>query len=449
MSHVRASWRTFRGFALAFFAGACSTPTPTLDLNTNEGRTLDLNTEIASFFLFHPDDLQHRKASPSLWTIYDFAVAPEFAAGNLVSFDTGADGGFRIRLTEGGLTPREKKLYSCSWSFRYVVRHGRVLIDNGDHVPSDPSDSSEGVLPDVSYGPGPIPDEQWFAVPNGNFMVTVSAIDWEEEPGAVDSREHATKNALPAYVIQFRKVDRLDTIKAARCPPRLEPGREGDSMFSPITADQTYQTGEDTEGTVEPLPKTCPVVVVPTLLLVPGFDTGAVTLPDSEAARLQFVSDDRPTASPTIALVDSEQSPRLGVLGAAASMSGQEGGSWKVSFRLDRLVNVTKIEKVDGGLVATLADVTRPKSEVPPGDLAAIKASFATYAKSNEAYRRAVKFPDYEAERVGAMSSPSAISSTLLHHVVVPAATRARLLPLSDAARIGELLAILKSSRDG
>jgi hypothetical protein len=62
-------------------------------------RTLDLGTDVAAFFLFHPDDLAHRQGDPIDWYTYDFACRPEFAAGRLIAFLTGSDGGYRFRRT--------------------------------------------------------------------------------------------------------------------------------------------------------------------------------------------------------------------------------------------------------------------------------------------------------------------------------------------------------------
>jgi hypothetical protein len=409
---------------LALGASACSGP---LAGSSPGDRTLNLDAEAASFYLFHPDDLQHRKASPSEWILYEFALAPEFAAGNLVTFNTGADGTYRLRLTRGDLTGREKASNSCSWDFRYRVRHGRVLVDSGEFVPADRSSDLEGLPPGLTALASSIPEKQWFAIPNGDYRVTVHAID----------RSHDT--ALPDYAIQFKLVKELDAVKAATCAPRLEPGPNSQPKFYPNSADPP-----DEESADEELPRSCPVIVAPALALVPGLDTEKFTVSETEIARTPSDSQHPVEFEAAIALVDPEHVPRLGGLCSVSAGMQQDGGKWNVAFRVRRLVNVTAIMKREGRSRGTITEFHRPRSEVVPKDVTAVKSAFAAYAKSNQAYRTKVMHPDYEAERLSAINSPAPLSNVLLHHVQMPPATRARLLPLSDAERITELLAILK-----
>jgi hypothetical protein len=435
MLRLRAASPSFIVSVLALGAGACSVtpadPPP-------GSHTVDLGAESASFYLFHPDDLQHRRASPPEWVLYEFALAPEFAAGNLVSFDTGADGTYRLRLTRGELTAREKRFRSCSWDFRYRVRHGRVLIDGGEFVPADSTSDLDESLPDVAAGPDAIPAEQWYAIPNGEYKVTVHAIDWTREPGAVGAGGDARKSALPGYVIQFTPVKQLDSIKAKTCPPRLEPGPAARLEFYPVSVERANE-----ESTDEPLPESCPVLVAPTLTRVPGFDTEMITVSATEIARLQPEPEHPPEFEPAIVLVDSEQVPGLGALSSVGRGVQQDGGKWRVAFHVRRLVHVTAITRRGGRLSGKITDLQRPPSEVSQEDVAALKSAFAAYAKSNREYRTRVKHADFEAERVAAIRSNPVLSSVLLHHIQMPPATRARLLPLSDAERIKELIAIL------
>ena len=146
-----------------------------------------------------------------------------------------------------------------------------------------------------------------------------------------------------------------------------------------------------------------------------------------------------------ITLVDSEHVPRLGGLcSVSRGIQLKDGGKWKVAFRVRRLVNVTAIMKHEGRVRGTITEFHRPRSEVVPKDVIAIKSAFAAYAQSNQAYRTKAMHSDYEAERLSAINSPALLSNVLLHHVQMLHATRARLLPLSDAERITELLAVLK-----
>lgn len=418
---MRTAWVTFWSTGITVFAlsaAVYSAPSP-------KGALIVVNTEVASIYMFHPDDLQHRKSSPMGWSSYGFTVEPEFGAGNLVAFVTGSDGTYQVRLTEGELTARERKYFSCAWEFRYKVRHNGVLIDGGEFLPEDRGHHLE-------ESPA---EDQWYAIANGNYKVTVSAIDWSSEPGAVDSQLRATKNALSAYVIQFKKVDKFDAIAVAPSSPRLEPEAGAKPEFYPISADKLYYADER-----KPLPKTCRVFVARDMALVPGFETPTNAALGEFSAQLD---DEQRRPGALVAFVDSERVPQLGAVGYVSSTSEDGRGNRSASFALTRLVSITKIDKGSDGLTGTITDYSRPGSEVAPSTLAALKTAFKAYASSNEAYRKAVDHPDFESELVGAMSSPSAISTTLLHHIQMPAATRSRLLPLSDGERIKELMQLL------
>ncbi|UXN75998.1 hypothetical protein N8D56_25040 (plasmid) [Devosia sp. A8/3-2] len=57
-------------------------------------QTVEIGTDVAGFLIFHPDDLAHRAADPIARYAYSFAYMKESAAGCLVGFGTGSDGGF-------------------------------------------------------------------------------------------------------------------------------------------------------------------------------------------------------------------------------------------------------------------------------------------------------------------------------------------------------------------
>jgi hypothetical protein len=193
-------------------------------------------TDGASFYLYHPKDLEHRMTSPLAWPSYHFACQPEFEAGRLVAFDTGGDGGYGFRITGGPLTKREKKWLASSWEFRYAVRHERVYLDGGYSLPSaDYFDESEDH------------PEQWISLPNGKYKVTVNAIEWYSETGAVDDNGRATDHALPSYVVQFSPVIDFETIEVSRTPPRLETSKDWEAKPSPSFADYNTFEEEDVE----------------------------------------------------------------------------------------------------------------------------------------------------------------------------------------------------------
>jgi hypothetical protein len=79
---------------------------------------VQIGTDIATLYLFHPDDLAHRWKSRMRWEFYEFAGGREFAAGSLIAWQTGGDGGYLLRLTDEALTADEVKHQAGAWDFR-------------------------------------------------------------------------------------------------------------------------------------------------------------------------------------------------------------------------------------------------------------------------------------------------------------------------------------------
>ena len=167
-------------------------------------RRLMMPADSAHLLLFHPDDLSHAAGWPRDWYRAPFAWGPESARGALVAWSTGTAGSFAVRLTTGALSAREHAYAGPQWTFPYTVRHGRVYFDNGDALPSQgrcaaPSDNAD----------------YWVKLPDGDYAVTVTGIEWQAEPGA-----DAAPDKLPNYVVQFAPVTDVH-IGLARRPPDI------------------------------------------------------------------------------------------------------------------------------------------------------------------------------------------------------------------------------------
>jgi hypothetical protein len=379
-------------------------------------RTVVVATDVAAYYLFHPDDLAHRRTAPAGWTGDDFACGAEFAAGNLVAVDTGGDGGAALRVTNGELSPREKARATGSWAFRYRVRHGRVLLDGGLHVPGDGADK------------GPPPDDHWVAVPNGDYQVTLYAID--RSVGNAGGAGPEFDKTLPEYVFQFRPSARLEGIKVlSKTPPRLIPGE-------PVPAANAKPAWAAwLEDTSAPLKRSYPAVVKEGSPLAPG---AAESFEVSQAAY------DALSVAGEFVVV-SGGVPGVGVLARDAG-GGSADGKWTQGARGLRLVKVNALAKGEPLPTAAVSPLSRPATKVSAKDVTALKAAFAKYARTNAPFRKATPHPDYEAERVEAVESPSALTNLLLYRVPLPPDQRAKLLPLSDAGRIRGLQAFLDSA---
>ncbi|MGF9562238.1 hypothetical protein [Neorhizobium sp. JUb45] len=173
---------------------------------TEFSKKLMMPTDVAHIVIFHPDDLAHAAEWPIAWYSEPFIYPAESAAGRLVAWCTGSDGGFAVRLTNGAVTEREQKYAGPSWTFAYTVRHGRVFLDNSDALPGleQMAKTSDN-------------EDYWIEVENGDYAVTVTAIEWDKEPGAHDE----DFDKLPNYVVQFQPRDGR-VIEPARRPPDLE-----------------------------------------------------------------------------------------------------------------------------------------------------------------------------------------------------------------------------------
>lgn len=180
--------------------------------------TIVLATDVAHILIFHPDDLAHAEKWPIAWYAETFVYPVESAGQRLIAWSTGSDGVFKLRLTTGEITAAEREFAGPSWTFPYSVRHGRVFVDNSDALPGSEKMTDPSESPDL-----------WFELADGDYAVTVTAIEWEAEPGAHEEG----RETLPNYVVAFAPLDGR-VIAPARRPPDLWGSR------SAIAADQPF-----------------------------------------------------------------------------------------------------------------------------------------------------------------------------------------------------------------
>lgn len=171
-------------------------------------KTLMMGTDVATLLLFDPADLAHTEGWPLGWYAMPEVWQAESAAGRLVAWSTGSDGGFKVRLTTGGLSVRETAYARQSWVFPYAVHSGRVLIDNSDCLLGESRMTDPEAEPDL-----------WFALEPGDYHVTVSAIEWQAEPGA----DAEGFDSLPNFVVAFAPRGTGPAPAIARRPPDILP----------------------------------------------------------------------------------------------------------------------------------------------------------------------------------------------------------------------------------
>jgi hypothetical protein len=309
-------------------------------------------------------------------------------------------------------------------------------LDNGEHVPCEATaDETDEDLLDLG--------KQWISLARGDYQVTVHAIAQPFNGGVSRAHSQGSQAELPDYVIAFRRVDNLESVRTSRMPPMLDgtPGVRPVEMKS-ITEYRHYE--EDFSIAV---PKQSPALIVSHGAVVPGFYARLPVTDDFHDAveAITTAGTNSRRQIEQVVLIDSVKTPTLGVLAVPAGASRREGEPWHVNFAARRLVKVTRLARGKLSLQAEIAPLER-RMDASAGQLDALKAAFAIYARKNPAYRAAIDYPDFEAERIAAMTSAPGLINLLIHHVQMPADLRRRLLASSDGERVRELTSLARDA---
>ncbi len=355
-----------------FSVAGCSWPNShaqdqTLDV------TLHMGTEIASWFLYHPDDLEHRVDAPMTWSLYNFASRREFAEGNMVGVETGADGGYTIRFTNTGLTEREKRYVVGTQTFRLNVRHGRVYLDGGDSLPGgDPK-----LLEDPNTHP-----ENWLTLPNGKYRVIVYALAWYEEPGAEENPD----SAVPVYVVVLKPVSSFVDVQFPEEFPDLRPER-------PTPESQTHSP---------PKQKLQPTYL---LLQWPQIIFPNIDLERSPSAEQYKYLTNRHDSS--FVFAPDLHAPTVATLVHISSIGYEGKGNgmemkYNMTFMGRQPVRVVAIHRKENAIFADVESYSPSPSTNSPAETRALKTLFNRYASVNPQYRSNIEYPSFHAERIAA-----------------------------------------------
>lgn len=394
-------------------------------------KLITIGTDVAALLLFHPDDLAHRHDHPIAWYTYDFAYGVDAAEGRLIAFFTGSDGGYAVRLTTEGLSPRERQWSVASWTFRYRVHHGRVLLDNSDALPGEERMIDAAAFPD-----------SWFELANGDYTATVHAIAWHEEPDAVDANGRQHPDSLPNYVVAFEAVDDLTTVASSATPPDLRAVRGRTPKASLSTwSERIYLQSDD-----EPLDARYPVLVTLESRVSTGFHASipaparfqGVDLGDCDAWLPGL------TRSMRMLAVAPEATARGLALMARITGASQVGNELPhLSVVGGRLVRLGDVIEEDGWPRAAVVPVARSDSVVTTAELDRVKAEIAAAADASADFRTRLKSPSFELARMRTITSAEALTGWLLHFLDLPQAQRIDLLSRSDADRVKALRTLL------
>lgn len=396
---------------------------------------LVVGTEIASWYLFHPDDLAHRLSHPRLWPAHEFAIAKEFAAGNLIAIDTKGDGEFLIRFTDQELTEAEQCHLGASATFRLRVRHDRLLLDGGDLVPSAEMSNwngllvSAGLIDESELGPEP-----WIEIPNGNYQVTVHRFNFQE----------GQEDDLPDYTVQFQLVKNLNAIDSPPSIPELDyasesvsyayddPSWRGWRVSDTIVLQSEYALLEWSE------------------MFFPGFPTDFI--PSEEQfqqfelirSHPSFENGDKPI------VVGYALAPEA--IGTVAWLScsslkyDSEAGKHVPHLRglgteVVRLVRVFERDNL------MWAEVEQYQPSNEPADAAQVehlKQLFAQYAATSSEIAQLVDYPQFYAERVASVSVARELSWAIAHAIDLTPQVQRDLLIASDRDFVQGLVNLLE-----
>lgn len=385
-----------------------------------------VGTDSASWFLFHPADLAHRDKDPINWWAYDFAIRREFIAGTLVGVTTGGDGGFSVRLTDQGLTEREKKYAVKSQSFRLRVRHGRLLIDGGYVLPSEYGESAAEDSPN------------WIKVQNRDYRVTVHALAWYEEPGAVDQEGGATKNALTAYVAVFEAGQELKLFDVPASIPQLDPSRPEHTFF-PNPESESVQGSWEQEFAILVRPE---VVFpgIPQELSLTREQYSYVNKALRGEMRFAILIANQPKSQGIATLFT------ISTYGASVG-SREQPGEFSMSGHGIHIVRLIRVREENGILWAKVKALRQSTSKVELESVEELKQRFAKFAANNSNYRKQVPHAQFHAERVAALTNPLEVGCAIASVLELPSDTKQQLLSSSETELIERLMRALSYYR--
>ena len=392
---------------------------------------LSVSTGVATWFLFHPDDLAHRRRDPHNWWTEDFAISKELAAGRLIAVRTGKDGNAVVRFTNRGLTEREQTHTTKSAEFRLQVQYDRLYLDGGNYLPSeyqmDPEDCYSS-----DYG--------WITLPNGNYRATVHAIAWFQEPDAMDENGYSTPHALTSYVVDIQPVASLEVINPPACAPALDPiiYKYEDSDLSEVD----WLTDEDD---IEPLASQYPLLHWHEVIF-PGVEqTLDLRLEPFEVINRQVVISYAIEVQAIAILFEVNHMPSLYInyFWYGFLWGGEQDDSMTGVGK--QLIRLNRVFERDEIWWAEVEPYEPPIAPATQGEIDRLKQLFADYAEKDVTYQKRIRFHRFYAERVASLTKARELGWFIAHAIDLSGEQQQALLPLSDAKLVEELTHTLET----
>jgi hypothetical protein len=375
-----------------------------------------VGTDIATWFLFHPDDLAHRLQDPAEWCWHEFAISKEFASGNLVAINTAADAAFLIRFTDRELTEQEQIHAIASVTFRLCVRHNYLYLDGGDLLPSAEMFSDD------------LDPAAWLEIPKGNYQVTVYTFD---------GKQISKKANLPSYTVQFQPVANIDAINPPTLIPRLvyagglveqsEPRQEWlESITSTLESEYALQQWSE--------------------MVFPSFHI--TLLPDRNQYQNLELIDARYSSSShrrkfEIVMGHALEPQTIGTL-FRVEAHGQMYDQYQLLGIGKQVVRIVRIFERDDLSWAEVEPYQPPDVPTDSSSLEHLKQLFAHYAQTNAEYPQLVEYPQFYAERISTLYVPRELIWAIAYAIDLTPEIQRSLLMMSDRDSAQQLSSILE-----
>ena len=440
-------------------------------------RTVGIGTDIAALMLFHPADLADRADWPIAWYDDAFAYEPLATAGLLAVFYTGSDGGYRVRLAivpdgKDPLSEAERERLVVAHDARLHVRHGGVLLDNGDALPHEDAVSEA--------------DGTTFDLPSGLYRVRIHALDIRplSEAGTLTDDD-------VDYAIAFTPVDRaaFEAIPVAVRPPDLRPRPVEERRLNDLHGDaRALSAHEERFGLDAPglshsfedaraaLGGPLPVLPRPGTAMLPGeertFDVSerwqrdlyrrvpgerrarqlhhhVLAFPEGHAGAFGTLCDVRGASTSangpwTVSLLGLDLVRLVGTSGdmmgrLRAALGGGTRDPWgDGEMRLALAEAASERRKTEPALEPAVADRLKP----------AIAALIDRDERSDVLGTRPTSH-SYARASIGAAQTPEALLDWLLHHLDLPGAERLAIWPAAPPERLRRLEARVRELLGG
>ena len=182
------------------------------DDKTTFDHDLVIGTDAAHIVLSDPLRLLDHRHDPVGWPWMERVTRKDRRNGHFLHFDTGGDGGYGVRVTDGSLRPRELEHVAGSIVLRLRVGDSGVLIDGGyawPHEDSPEVDDSQGHLLDV---------------PPGDYAATITSIARPSDDSGRYLDVTSPDGPMADYVVRLDAVEDLESVPMMEAIPVLYPG---------------------------------------------------------------------------------------------------------------------------------------------------------------------------------------------------------------------------------